>query len=109
MSTTSLDQLVLASGPVAEAADRLLAGHSAGNVALGRPAWAVVLAAIAHRSGRPLLLVPARDEEARDLAMDLSACSGTRPLPCGRRAVPCRAVPWALPRIWLASAHVRSV
>lgn len=76
MSTTALDKLVLASGPVAEAADRLLAGHSAGSVALGRPAWAVVLAAIAHRSGRPLLLVPARDEEARDLAMDLSALLG---------------------------------
>ncbi len=76
MSTTPLDQLVLASGPVGEAADRLLAGHGAGQVALGRPAWAVVIAAIARRSGRALLVVPARDEEARDLATDLGALMG---------------------------------
>ncbi len=76
MSTTPLDQLVLASGPVGEAADRLLAGHGAGQLALGRPAWAVVIAAIARRSGRALLVVPARDEEARDLATDLGALMG---------------------------------
>ncbi len=76
MSTTPLDDLVLASGPVGEAADRLRAGHGAGQVALGRPAWAVVIAAIARRSGRALLVVPARDEEARDLATDLGALMG---------------------------------
>ncbi len=76
MSTTPLDQLVLASGPVGEAADRLRAGHGAGQMALGRPAWAVVIAAIARRSGRALLVVPARDEEARDLATDLGALMG---------------------------------
>jgi len=76
MSTTPLDQLVLASGPVGEAADRLLAGHGAGQLALGRPAWAVVIAAIARRSERALLVVPARDEEARDLATDLGTLMG---------------------------------
>ncbi len=76
MSTTPLDQLVLASGPVGEAADRLLAGHGTGQLVLGRPAWAVVIAAIARRSGRALLVVPARDEEARDLATDLGALLG---------------------------------
>ncbi|MFZ4755143.1 MAG: transcription-repair coupling factor [Miltoncostaeaceae bacterium] len=76
MSTPPLDQLVLASGPVGEAADRLLAGHSAGHLSLGRPAWAVVLAAIARRCGQPLLVVPARDEEARDLVTDLEALLG---------------------------------
>ncbi|MEI7519815.1 MAG: transcription-repair coupling factor [Thermoleophilia bacterium] len=76
MSTPPLDQLVLASGPVGEAADRLLAGHNAGHLSLGRPAWAVVLAAVARRCGQPLLVVPARDEEARDLVTDLEALLG---------------------------------
>ena len=76
MSTPPLDQLVLASGPVGEAADRLLAGHNAGHLSLGRPAWAVVLAALARRCGQPLLVVPARDEEARDLVTDLEALLG---------------------------------
>ncbi len=76
MSTPPLDQLVLASRPVGEAADRLLAGHNAGHLSLGRPAWAVVLAALARRCGQPLLVVPARDEEARDLVTDLEALLG---------------------------------
>ncbi len=76
MSTPPLDQLVLASGPVGEAADRLLVGHNAGHLSLGRPAWAVVLAALARRCGQPLLVVPARDEEARDLVTDLEALLG---------------------------------
>ncbi|MEI7793401.1 MAG: transcription-repair coupling factor [Thermoleophilia bacterium] len=76
MSTPPIDQLVLASGPVGEAADRLLAGHNAGQLSLGRPAWAVVLAALARRCGQPLLVVPARDEEARDLVTDLEALLG---------------------------------
>jgi len=61
---------------VSEAADRLLAGHPAGEIRVGRPAWPVVLAAVARRAGHPLLLVPARDEEARDLAADLQALLG---------------------------------
>ena len=76
MSTPPLDQLVLASGPVGGAADRLLAGHNAGHLSLGRPAWAVVLAALARRCGQPLLVVPARDEEARDLVTDLEGLLG---------------------------------
>ena len=76
MSMPPLDQLVLASGPVGEAADRLLAGHNAGHLSLGRPAWAVVLAALARRCSQPLLVVPARDEEARDLVTDLEALLG---------------------------------
>ncbi len=76
MSMPPLDQLVLASGPVGEAADRLLTGHNAGHLSLGRPAWAVVLAALARRCGQPLLVVPARDEEARDLVTDLEALLG---------------------------------
>ena len=76
MSPSPIDQLVLASGPVSEVADRLLAGHDGGRLALGRPAWAVVLAAIARRAGHPLLVVPPRHEEARDLAADLTAMLG---------------------------------
>ncbi|MBM3634349.1 MAG: transcription-repair coupling factor [Actinobacteria bacterium] len=76
MSSHPIDRLVLESSEVSEAADRLLAGHSAGEVRVGRPAWPVVMAAIARRAGHPLLLVPARDEEARDLAADLQALLG---------------------------------
>jgi len=71
-----IDRMVLESAAVAEAADRLLAGHAAGEVRVGRAAWAVVLAAIARRAGHPLLVVPARDEEARDLSADLAALLG---------------------------------
>jgi transcription-repair coupling factor (superfamily II helicase) len=74
--THPLDQMVLASPPVSEAADRLLARQPAGTLRIGRPAWAVVLSAIARRAGHPLLIVPGRDEEARDLATDLSALLG---------------------------------
>jgi len=76
VSSHPIDRLVLESSEVSEAADRLLAGHSAGEVRVGRPAWPVVMAAIARRAGHPLLLVPARDEEARDLAVDLQALLG---------------------------------
>ena len=76
MSTHPLDRMVLESPEVSEAADRLLAGQPAGALRIGRPAWPVVLSAIARRAGHPLLLVPARDEEARDLATDLSALLG---------------------------------
>ena len=51
-------------------------GESAGRLALGRPAWPLVLAAIARHGGRPLLIVSPRDEEARDLATDLSVLLG---------------------------------
>lgn len=71
-----IDRMVLESAAVAEAADRLLAGHAAGEVRVGRAAWAVVLAAITRRAGHPLLVVPARDEEARDLSADLAALLG---------------------------------
>ena len=76
MSAHPLDRLLLASPAVSEAAERLLAGQTAGALHIGRPAWPLVLAAIARRAGRPLLLVPARDEEARDLATDLGALLG---------------------------------
>ncbi len=71
-----IDRLVLEAAPVAEAADRLLAGQPAGVVRVGTPAWPVVLAAVARRAGHPLLIVPGRDEEARDLATDLTALLG---------------------------------
>ena len=71
-----IDRMVLESAAVAETADRLLAGHAAGEVRVGRAAWAVVLAAITRRAGHPLLVVPARDEEARDLSADLAALLG---------------------------------
>ena len=71
-----IDRMVLESAAVAEAADRLLAGRAAGEVRVGRAAWAVVLAAMVRRAGHPLLVVPARDEEARDLSADLAALLG---------------------------------
>ncbi|MBL6633411.1 MAG: hypothetical protein ISP32_03330, partial [Thermoleophilia bacterium] len=76
MTLHPIDRLVLESAPVAEAADRLLAGQPAGVVRVGTPAWPVVLAAVARRAGHPLLIVPGRDEEARDLATDLTALLG---------------------------------
>ncbi len=72
-----VDEMVFASAAVAGAADRLLARQPGGVLRIGRPAWAVVLAAIARRAGHPLLIVPGRDEEARDLATDLGALVGT--------------------------------
>ncbi len=76
MTLHPIDRLVLDAPQVGEAADRLLAGQLGGVVRVGPAAWPVVLAAVARRAGHPLLIVPARDEEARDLATDLTALLG---------------------------------
>ncbi|MEW6583359.1 MAG: hypothetical protein AB1416_11435, partial [Actinomycetota bacterium] len=59
--TTLLDDVVLASPPVAQAADRLLRGKDGGAVAVARPAWPATLAAIHRASERPLLVVAPDD------------------------------------------------
>jgi transcription-repair coupling factor (superfamily II helicase) len=45
-------------------------------VPLARPAWAYALAAVSRGAGRPLLAVAPGDDEARDLATELSALVG---------------------------------
>ncbi|MDX6644906.1 MAG: hypothetical protein QOK40_633 [Miltoncostaeaceae bacterium] len=74
---TSLDALLLGRAPLARAAASLAASGSRQEVALARPAWPAVIAALLRRSGRPLLVVAAADEEARELASELEALLGS--------------------------------
>ena len=63
----------------------------AGAVALARPAWPFALSALSRETGRALLVVTPGDDEARDLATELSAVLGreaialwpTRGVPAG--------------------------
>jgi transcription-repair coupling factor (superfamily II helicase) len=88
---TPLDRLILGAPGLTEAVARLGAGERAGRLALGRPAWPYVLAALARGSGRALLAVAPGDDEARDLAGEAIALLGraavalwpTRGLPVG--------------------------
>jgi transcription-repair coupling factor (superfamily II helicase) len=73
---TALDRLVLSPEPVAAAAAAVAAGAAAGELALSRPGWPFVLAAMARRGGRALLAVAPGDDEARDLAQELTALLG---------------------------------
>ena len=71
-----LDALILGVPELAAAASRLATHDGAGRVAVARPAWSFVLAALARDSARALLAVCAEDDEARDLALELEALLG---------------------------------
>ena len=73
---TPLDRLVLSPAPVAAAAEAVAAGTPGGELALARPGWPFVLAAMARSGGRALLAVTPGDDEARDLAQELTALIG---------------------------------
>ncbi|MGD9694048.1 MAG: transcription-repair coupling factor [Thermoleophilia bacterium] len=72
---SALERLILSSPAVAGAVALLDSGERAGPLALARPAWVFVLAAL-RASGRPLLAVAPGDDEARDLAGELTALVG---------------------------------
>ena len=93
---TAIDRLIL-SGPELTAVAGLIAERSgAGGVALARPAWPYVLAALARTTGRSLLAVAPGDDEARDLSMELISLLGrgavalwpTRGVPTGAAVGP---------------------
>lgn len=71
-----LDPILLAPPPIAAAADALAASAARAELAIGRPVWSYLLAALHRRSVRPLVVVAPGDEEARDLAMELVALVG---------------------------------
>ena len=71
-----IERVLLASAPVAEAGDRLLRGKDAGSLAVARPAWPAVLAALRSGAERALLVVAADDQAARELASDIEALAG---------------------------------
>ncbi|MGE0028130.1 MAG: transcription-repair coupling factor [Thermoleophilia bacterium] len=73
---TALDRLVLSPAPVAAAAQAVAAGTPGGELALARPGWPFALAAMARSGGRALLAVTPGDDEARDLAQELTALLG---------------------------------
>ena len=89
--TTALDRALLRAPALAEAAARLAGGEEAGSVSLARPGWPFALAALSRETGRALLVVAPGDDEARDLATELSAVLGreaialwpTRGVPAG--------------------------
>jgi transcription-repair coupling factor (superfamily II helicase) len=74
---SSLDALLLRPAPLARASASLAAGGARAEVALARPAWPAVIAALQRRSGRPLLVVAGADEDARELASELEALVGS--------------------------------
>jgi len=61
---------------LAGAAGRLTRGEAAGRLAVARPAWSFVLAALARATDRPLVAICPEDDEARDLALELEAILG---------------------------------
>ncbi|HMO00004.1 MAG TPA: transcription-repair coupling factor, partial [Miltoncostaeaceae bacterium] len=73
---TALDRLVLSPPPVAAAARAVADGAPGGELALARPGWPFALAAMARSGGRALLAVTPGDDEARDLAQELTALLG---------------------------------
>jgi transcription-repair coupling factor (superfamily II helicase) len=72
----ALDELVLGRSAIAAAAEALGAGEPAGALALGRPGWPLVIAALVRRGEAGLTIVAPEDEEARDLAAELEAHLG---------------------------------
>ena len=93
---TAVDRLLLGAPALALAVDRIAAGESAGTLALARPAWPYVLAALARSGGRSILAVAPGDDEARDLSMELVSLLGrgavalwpTRGVPAGAAVGP---------------------
>ena len=73
---TGVNRLILGSPEVAAACERIAAGESVGGMALARPAWPYVLAALARAGDRSLLAVAPGDDEARDLSMELVSLLG---------------------------------
>jgi transcription-repair coupling factor (superfamily II helicase) len=71
-----LDGLLMDVPALAGAAAQLAAHGTAGRLAIARPAWSFVLAALARATNRPLVAVCPEDDEARDLALDLEAILG---------------------------------
>ncbi len=75
--TGALDRLILGPRPLLAAAERLRTGSGAiESVRVGRPIWPQLLAAFARHSEASILAVAASDEDARDLAADLTAVLG---------------------------------
>jgi transcription-repair coupling factor (superfamily II helicase) len=72
----SILDLVLGPAPLASARDALAAGAPAGEVAVARPGWPLVLAALLRSGHRGLMAVVGDDEEARAIAADLEALLG---------------------------------
>lgn len=70
-----LAQLLLGVPELAEVADALGSG-STESVTLARPAWPSVVAALAGSTERSVVVVTARDEEARELLSELEATVG---------------------------------
>jgi transcription-repair coupling factor (superfamily II helicase) len=71
-----LDPLLVEREAVARAVADLAGGRRAGALAVARPAWPAVLAALHRAGGRPLLVVAPDDDRARDLAAELEALAG---------------------------------
>jgi transcription-repair coupling factor (superfamily II helicase) len=84
----ALARLLLDRQPVADAAAALRAGRGRGGLAVGRPAWPAVIAALSDPEGPAVLAVAGGDEEARDLAGDLAALAGDRVALWPSRGVP---------------------
>ncbi len=76
MSAT-LDSLILPPAVLATASASLEAPERAGQIAIARPAWPYVLAALQRAAERPIVVLVPGDEEARDLAGEIAAL--TRP------------------------------
>ena len=71
-----LDPFILPPDALAAARRSLNGQDRAGHLAIGRPAWPFVLAALHRVSGRPIVVVAPGVEEARDLAGELGALVG---------------------------------
>ena len=72
-----LDPLVLPPAALAAAAASLRGDARSGQLAIGRPAWPYVLAALLRAGETPMVVVTPGDEEARDLAAELTALLGS--------------------------------
>jgi len=75
-AATTLDALLLGVPEIAQVCALRNEGARAGNLRLARPAWSFVIAAFSRSAARPLLVICAEDDEARDLAVDLEALVG---------------------------------
>ncbi len=88
-----LDAVLLDVPALAGAAAEISADHTAGRLAVARPAWSFVLAALVGATGRALIAVCPEDDEARDLAAELEAILGSAAV----ALYPSRGVPLAGP------------